>query len=212
MPDPLSRNAAHMRLRVAATMIALSVLVVSCTKDHVRPGVANVSDGTPTMRTVNVNTWVTDSGYMRYHITTPVWLAYDEGNEPHWLFPDTLLLKRFDNMGKQDASFRCDSAYYQSNNRLWRFDGHVRMTNVNGDLFLTEQIFWDQMRHKLYSDPFIHIETPERVLEGYGFESNEQITTYTINRPSGIFPVGDIGRRDSVHTSRPRPYAGSQAD
>lgn len=208
MPDPLSRHKARCRLLITASVIVLSLLAMSCSKDSVRPGVANATDNTPTMRTTNVNTWVTDSGYLRYHITTPLWLAYDECDNPHWSFPDTLMLKRFDNNGKHDASFRCDSAYYLSDIRLWRFDGHVRMTNVKGDIFLTEQIYWDQTRHKLYSDSFIHIETPERILEGFGFESNEQITTYTVRRPSGIFPVGDIGRRDSVHTDRPRPYAG----
>ena len=41
----------------------------------------------------------------------------------------------------------------------------------------------------MYSDSFIHIERSDRIIEGYGFESNEQMTDYVIRRPSGIFPT-----------------------
>ena len=75
--------------------------------------------------------------------------------------------------------------------------------------FLTQQLFWDQRTHKLYSDSFIHIERTDRVLEGYGFESNEQLTRYTIKKVSSIFPASEFkskGRQaeeepaDSVET------------
>ena len=64
-----------------------------------------------------------------------------------------------------------------------------------GELFLTQQLFWDQRRNRLYSDSFIHIETPERMLEGHGFESNDRLTKYSIRKPTGIFPVSEDMRR-----------------
>jgi hypothetical protein len=66
------------------------------------------------------------------------------------------------------------------------------MKNVAGDKFLTQQLYWDQTRRKLYSDSFIHIERSDRIIEGYGFESNDALTEYTIRKPSGIFPTGDF--------------------
>ncbi|MDE6341366.1 MAG: hypothetical protein K2K93_03530 [Muribaculaceae bacterium] len=56
---------------------------------------------------------------------------------------------------------------------------------------MTQQLFWDQRRNRLYSDSFIHIETPDRMLEGIGFESNDRLTKYTIKHPTGIFPVNE---------------------
>ena len=81
-------------------------------------------------------------------------------------------------------------------------NGNVRILNVQNEKFLTNQIFWDQRNHKVYSDSFIHIERSDRIIEGYGFESNEKMTTYTVTRPSGIFPVSDFrgGARDSSAT------------
>ena len=80
--------------------------------------------------------------------------------------------------------------------RLWRFDGNVRMRNVEGDRFVTEQIFWDQQKGKVYSDSFIHIERIDRTIEGVGFESNEQMTEYVIREVQGILPMPV--RRDSA--------------
>lgn len=194
----------RMRLLPYIIMGTLATGILAGCEEEKRPTIGNITDPEhfPTMHTVNVNTWITDSGYMRYHITTPVWLTYDNAEEPHWSFPDTVFLRRFDNGFRQDATFRCDSAYYLSGRKIWRFDGNVRIVNVRGDIILTEQMFWDQNERKVYSDSFIHIETPERVLEGYGFVSNDRLTTYTVRRPSGIFPVGDFGRRGGARDTR----------
>ena len=93
---------------------------------------------------------------------------------------------------KEDGTFTADTAIYWSLQKIWRFDRNVRMRNVNGDRFLTQQLYWDQNRRKIYSDSFIHIERADRTIEGYGFESNESMTDYLIRKPSGIFPASDF--------------------
>ena len=144
------------------------------------------------MKTLDVSTTISDSGYTRYHITSPLWLMFEEAKEPHWNFPQGLFVIKYDNRMKEDGSFTADTATYWSVKKLWRFDRNVRMKNVNGDRFLTQQLFWDQNLRKLYSDSFIHIERSDRIIEGYGFESNEEMTEYVIRRPSGIFPTSDF--------------------
>ncbi len=146
----------------------------------------------PTMKTIDVSTTISDSGYTRYHITSPLWLMFEEAKEPHWNFPQGLYVIKYDNDMKENGTFTADTATYWSLQKIWQFDRNVRMRNVDGDKFLTQQLFWDQNRHKLYSDSFIHIERSDRIIEGYGFESNEDMTEYTIRRPSGIFPTSDF--------------------
>lgn len=177
---------------IAATA-ALGALA-ACTEER-RERVADVNDpeNVPTMTTTNVATFISDSGYTRYHITTPVWYVYDEARVPRWTFPDGLFLEKYDDLFRPDATLRCDSAVYFSQKRLWRLDGNVRMRNTAGDRFLTQQLFWDQASRTVYSDSFIHIERSDRVIEGFGFNSNENMTRYTVRRPSGIFPVSPSG-------------------
>jgi len=180
----------HLTVMAALLTLAMPPMMSSC-QDDAKPGVtANVDpEHTPTMLTRDVETLISDSGVTRFRITTPVWLMYDEAKNPFWRFPKGLKVTRFDDLMHTAATVDCDSALFLKNPQIWQLDGHVRITTVNKDRFLTNQLFWDQRRHKLYSDSFIRIEKPDRTLEGYGFTANERLTSYEIRRVSGIFPA-----------------------
>ncbi len=188
-----------------AAVVVVGMLVTSC-KDDNKEYVSGIVDGetTPTMMTRDVETLISDSGITRYRITTPLWLVYDEAKEPKWKFPNGLFLEKYDLRMNSDATVVCDSATYFSQKKLWRLDGNVRMMNVAKDRFLTRQLYWNQVDRKVYTDSFIHIERHDRTIEGYGFTSNEQMTSYTVNQVSGIFPVSDFrqNRSDSLSAER----------
>lgn len=141
------------------------------------------------MATADVSTFISDSGYTRYHITTDMWQMFENAAEPFWKFPSGLHLEQYDEAMQPAANVRCDSAIYLSRKRIWQLDGHVVMINTVQDSFLTQQLFWDQNSQKVYSDSFIHIVRADRIIEGYGFESNQNMTEYTVRRPTGIIPV-----------------------
>ena len=172
------------------SLTLLSVAVASCDNDKEK-NVPDIGDSRhyPTMLTTDVSTFISDSGYTRYHITAPLWLMFEEIDTPEWKFPDGVFLEKFDDDMKPTDNFRADSATYYSSLKLWRFDGNVKMLNVDGDRFATQQLFWNQNTHKVYSDSFMHIERAERIIEGYGFESNENMTEYTVLRPQMILPI-----------------------
>lgn len=144
---------------------------------------------TPTMSTYDVATLISDSGYTKYKIVSPVWEIYDEAEEPYWRFPDGLDLQQYDSQLRPAASIVCDSAVYFSRKRLWRLDGHVVMVNTERDSFITTQLFWDQFHKEIRSDSFIHIVRSDRIIEGYGFRSDQNMTSYNVNRPTGIIPI-----------------------
>lgn len=182
-------------LTIAAAVFVM--LAAACGSDKKETIALSADPETfPTMRTTNVSTLISDSGYTRYHITTPLWLMFEEAKDPHWTFPDGLFIVQFDDSMHESGTFTADTATYLSVKKIWRFDRNVRMRNINGDRFLTQQLFWDQNSHKVYSDSFIHIEKADRTIEGYGFESNENMTTYSVNHPSAIFPTGAFTSRD----------------
>lgn len=190
-------------LVAAAAFMAVQTLVTACKNDN-PVAVGNVdADSVPTMTTRNVETLISDSGVVRYRITTPIWYVYDEASEPRWNFPEGVDLEKYDMLFRREATVRADSATYFKAKELWRLDGNVNITNTQGVKFLTEQLFWDQRGHKLYSDSFIHIERPDRVLEGYGFDSNDQLTRYTIRRVSGIFPAAQFKPGEGRDSSAP---------
>jgi hypothetical protein len=50
---------------------------------------------------------------------------------------------------------------------------------------------WNQKTHRVYSDSAIRITKETSIIEGIGFESNEQMSKYTILHPTGVFPIKD---------------------
>lgn len=151
------------------------------------------------MTTHNVATLISDSGITQYKIVAPVWYVFDEADPPFWNFPQGLYLEKYDPRFRVVATVAADSARYYKLSRLWELTGNVEMTKVPGALFQSQRFFWDQQLHKIYSDTFIHIENPTHVLEGTGFESNENLTVYRILKPTGIFPVN----RDNLRGATP---------
>lgn len=169
--------------------VALIVVCSACRKERKVDVAASLNPKKmPTMTTTNVATFISDSGIVQYKVVAPVWYVYDNIDTPYWWFPKGLYLQKFDAKYKTIASVACDSARYFKSKKLWRLDGNVEMHRAPSDLFMTQQLFWDERKHIIYSDSFMHIETPTQILEGYGFEANEQITRYTVRRPSGVFP------------------------
>lgn len=188
---------------VAAAQIVCA-LSVSCSEEK-HTYVPNMGDParTPTMVTTDVSTFISDSGYTRYHIETPLWNIFDDLEDPLWTFPKGIDLEQYDNAMRPHARMRCDSATYYSRRRLWRLDGHVVMVNTARDTFLTSQLFWDQNQAKVYSDSFMHVSRASHIIEGYGFTSNQTMTAYTVTRPTAIIPVTRPGQDGQQQTAVP---------
>lgn len=179
---------------LALLCVFLASLTVTSCRDEKKLLLAGEIDPErfPTMRTTDVSTLISDSGITRYRIKAPLWLVFGEAKQPQWRFPEGLHLEKFDDFFRRDATVDADSAVYFTNPQIWRLDGYVDIANMQGEKFLTTQLFWDQKQHKIYSDSFIHIEKSDRIIEGYGFESNERMTDYRVRNVSGIFPVEDF--------------------
>lgn len=189
------------RLRLLLVFAALLLLsaAISCSdkKQPLLPGSID-TETFPTMKTTDVSTLISDSGVTRYRIQAPLWLMFEEATEPTWRFPQGLHIEKYDNALRTEATVDCDSATFIKLKQIWRLDGYVRIANTIGEKFLTPQLFWDQRRQKIYSDSFIHIEKSDRIIEGYGFESNEKMTDYRVLNVSGIFPVSQFTGRTAT--------------
>ncbi len=156
-------------------------------------------DSIPDMRTIGVTTLISDSGLIRYKIITAEWLIFNEVDTPFWAFEKGIYLEKFDTLFHIDSSIKADTAYYYEPKKLWELKGNVHIRSQRGDKFDTQLLFWNQREEKIYSDKFIRIEQPERILTGYGFESNQQMTEYQIYNNTGIFTVDEKTPTDTVN-------------
>jgi len=192
------------RLLYIACAVVTALVITAC-KDDSTTVVSHPTNPelVPTMTTTDVQTVISDSGHTRYRIAAPLWNMFEEAKSPHWTFPKGVTCEELDNTFNTVTTIKCDSAYFDKMSSLWTLTGNVRMTNVTGDIVLTDELIWDQSHHKMYSDAFIHIEKQGRIIEGYGYESNERLTTYQLRQVEAIFPIDE--RR------MPHPNSGNAA-
>lgn len=145
----------------------------------------------PVLTTTDVNTLISDSGITRYRIESPLWLVYDKMEPPFQEFPKGIYLEQFDENLQIQASLKADYAYYNEQMQIWIIRGNVHALNHKGEQFDTPELNWNQQTHRVYSDSAIRITKETSIIEGIGFESNEQMSKYTILHPTGVFPIKD---------------------
>ena len=192
----------NMSITIALGVMVMLLLFSSCSGRKKDMGAAITErDSMAVMDTRGVTTLVSDSGVTRYRINTEEWLVFDRKNPPYWAFEKGVYLEKFDSIFQVEASIKADTAYFFNKEELWKLMGNVHIQNLKGEQFDTELLYWDQRTQRIYSDEFIRIEQPDRIITGHGFESNQQMTVYTIRKPEGIFYVDEeAAAADSLQT------------
>lgn len=165
-------------------------------------------DSLPVMNTLGVTTLISDSGVTRYRVNTEEWLMFDRKKPSYWAFEKGVYVEQFDSIFNVEASIKADTAYYYDKERLWKLIGNVDIQNRKGERFNTELLYWNEATQKVYSDKFIRIEQPDRIITGHGFDSNQQMTVYVIRNIEGIFYVEDDAKKTQPET-QPLPQQDS---
>lgn len=193
-------------------LLIMMVMIGSCGEDD-KLGVTNAidADKMPQLSTRNVSTLISDSGYTKYKVVTPLWNIYgsQKGEEAYWDFPEGVYLRQLDHALEVVSTVAADSAVYFPNRKLWELYGDVEIDQKEKAYFFSQRIFFDDRQKKIFSDTFIHIKTPTQILEGVGFESNQSMTRYRVLRPTGMFPTKQFEGEGPAGAPAGTPSAGS---
>ena len=170
-----------------------AMTVVSCQNavEHTAPAV-RPQDSVAVMTSYGVNTLISDSGVIKYRIVTERWEVNQTRNPSRWIFDKGLFLEQFDEKFHVQAYIQCDTAYYYDQKRLWELRSRVRILTKDGLRFSSEELFWDENKHELYSHVFSRLVTPERTLQGSYFRSDERMTHYFVTNSKGSFESEDF--------------------
>lgn len=169
-------------------IILQALLLVACSeqKEHTAPAI-DPRDSVAMMRTYGVNMLVSDSGVMKYRIIAEQWEVNEAKQPPIQYFPRGIFMEQFDEKFHVETYIQADTAYNYKEQKKWHLIGHVRVKTVDGLRFWSEELWWDQNSHELYSDCYSHVVTPIRELEGAHFRSDENMRHYKITNTKGNF-------------------------
>ena len=185
-------------LIILSSFVMLVLFFASCEeqKEHTAPAVFP-RDSASVMTSYGVNTLISDSGIIKYRIVTERWDVNTVKNPSRWTFEKGVFLEQFDEKFHVQSYIQCDTAYYFDQMKLWELRGRVRILTKDGIRFSSEQLFWDENKHELYSHVFSRLVTPDRRLQGSYFRSDEKMTRYFVSNTKGSFTKGDLDNNGS---------------
>ncbi len=181
-----------MKIHLYLPILAL-LFLTSCQeeKKHTAPAIYP-RDSVAVMTSFGVNTLISDSGLIKYRIVTERWEINQAKQPSRWTFDKGLFLEQFDEKFHIEAYIQCDTAYYFDQEKLWELRGRVRVRTIDGMRFASQELYWDQNKHELYSHKFSRLVTPDREMQGTYFVSDEKLTRYTISNSKGSFAKEDM--------------------
>lgn len=173
-------------------------LFVSCEEqvEHTAAGIYE-KDSVAVMTSYGVNTLISDSGVIKYRIVTEKWEINENKVPSRWIFDKGVFFEQFDEKFHVNSYIQCDTAYYYDKKKLWELHGRVHILTKDGLRFWSEQLFWDEEKHELYSNTFSRLVTPERTIQGSYFRSDEKMTKYYVSNSKGSFEKGDLAGGNS---------------
>lgn len=180
-------------------------LFLSCSKanEHTAPAIHD-RDSVSMMVSYGVNTLVSDSGVIKYRIVSECWDVNTVRDPSRWTFLKGIFVEQFDENFHVQLYVQADTAWYYDKKKLWELRGRVSVRNVEGLIFHSEELFWDGMVHELYSYKPSIVITPERVLSGTYFRSDERMTRYTISNSEGSFEQ-NVAENDATSNTTNTP-------
>lgn len=184
-------------------IVLAQLAVLSCDEatEHTAPAIHD-RDSASMMVSYGVNTLISDSGVIKYKIVTERWDVNTIKNPTRWTFEKGVFFEQFDQQFHVEAYVQADTAWYFDQIKLWKLRGRVRIRNINGLIYESEELYWDGLKHELYSYVFSKVTTPERTLQGTYFRSDEQMRHYTVSNSKGSFTTDDM-ENDNQQNSAP---------
>lgn len=154
-------------------------MLTGCSENNIKPTV-NIIDSKdmPAQVSWNSKIYISEEGDLRAVIDSDTLKLYPERKETvlngmHVDFYDKKQVKTSYLTSKIGR-------INQSTNDMYAIDDVVAVNDSSGVKLTTEELMWRNKDRKIVSDKFVVITTPTERIEGYGFESDQNLHNYEI--------------------------------
>lgn len=132
----------------------------------------------------------TDSGKVATKLLTPLMNDFSNRKDhPYQEFPEGLEVTTYDKFG-DSVTLIGNYAKSYIKTKISEVKGDVVVINHKDKSRLyTDQLFWDQNTHYIYTEKSFRLFRKLDTLKGSGFESNEDLTKVITSNPSGVVYV-----------------------
>ena len=166
------------------------LLLVSCDSELTAPTREIAKNDLYIERAKDVEILYSDSAVVRLSIQAPTLLNHIMSGKEKKEFPDGIKVNFFNGSGQTTSTMIAKSAIQNERDDKIFIRKDVVVTSESNKTLETDELIWDERAKKLYTDKWVKISTPDEVIYGYGFESNQEFTYWKISKVNGRFNVG----------------------
>ena len=152
---------------------------------------------------------------IKMRFETPLMERYQLAKEPYMEFRRGVHVITYDDSTSSVAStLVADYAIFFENRELWEAKGNVVATNADGQTLYTQQLFWNQKTHRVYSNVDSKIMQGADVFVGEGFESDDRFGEWSFRKFTGKLTVNTqpTPPKDTSRVEVPAPSASRGED
>ncbi|MBI5538605.1 MAG: LPS export ABC transporter periplasmic protein LptC [Bacteroidia bacterium] len=90
-----------------------------------------------------------------------------------------------------ESSITAEYGKHWESKKIWEAKTNVVTQNIKGEMLNTEQLFWDENKHIIYSNSFCRVTTSDGIITGNSFEADETFNKWTLKKGKGTINVKD---------------------
>ncbi len=166
----------HRITMVALLLVGSAILLFSCKSEKRRED--ELLDAIKTEESEDLTIIMSENGRKSYLFKTPLLEGYTLGRDPYREFRKGISITTYqdDSLTTVNAVLVANYAIYYENRKLWEAKGDVVVTKHDGTRLYTQQLFWNSMTKRIYSNVDTKLVTETDEIVGEGFESDEEMT------------------------------------
>lgn len=165
-------------------------------------------EGLMTEYSTNRTITATENGKKKYEFYTPLLEGYTAGAEPYREFRKGVRISTYkaDSANVVDVTLTANYAIYYEKRKLWEAKGNVVVKKSDGKELYTEQLFWNAITKKIYSNVDSKIVQPDGEFFVSSFESDEEFRYWSSREMDGRMEVEFqvTEPADSLRTDAPK--------
>jgi LPS export ABC transporter protein LptC len=174
---------------VALLLMGSAILLFSCKSKQ--NATEESLDAIKTEESENLTIIMSENGRKSYLFKTPLLEGYTLGRDPYREFRKGISITTYqdDSLTTVNAVLVANYAIYYENRKLWEAKGDVVITKHDGTRLYTQQLFWNSITKRIYSNVDTKLVTETDEVVGEGFESDEEMNEPRFRRWKGRMQV-----------------------
>ena len=168
--------------------LLLSIVLVACTND---PKLVQefVSDKEQAIEQIKgAELLHTENGKLKVRILTNKIERFKD-QQPGLIFSEHMEVYFYNDSSELKSTLMANDASIDEDTKIMLAQNNVVLTSNDNKKLETEELVWDEIKNKIYTDKKVKITTGKEVVYGQGFTSNADFSQYSITKIYGTFDL-----------------------